>query len=559
MSGEVRRKKWIAFVIGLAVLLATLGSRITIARLLANDEPDDGRTYALLANNLLEHHVYSLETAAPFNPTLIRLPGYPLFLAAIYAVFGHGNNTAVRIVQALIDTATCVLAAVLAWSWLEDERQRRIAAGVAFALVALCPFTAIYVATILTETLTTFLMLLMTLAATYAFKVKKPKASLGLWFLAGGLAGAAVLVRPDSGLFAAALGLTLVIAGLSMHLEKDGNETARKFRHRLSRTILRGFVFSLAFALMLAPWTIRNERVFHLFQPLAPAHAEMPGEFVPHGYNRWLRTWIDDGRYIGPMLWNLDDKPIKIEQVPPSAFDSEDERARVAALLDRYNHPPDEEDNSDQSGQADSSKSGGDEESADDNSQDEGDQGDETGESAEGEADDSQDEAQGDEADQSVEMTPEIDAGFAELARERIARAPLRYYVKLPVQRAVSLWFDTHSAYYPFAGELFPLKDLDRDEHQQLWLPLFAALVWLYTLLGVAGAIVLLLKPQGASRLWLLLVLLMTLPRIAFFSTLENPEPRYVVELFAFVSILGAIALARIKLKRSEAKVPAMG
>jgi hypothetical protein len=35
---------------------------------------------------------------------LIRLPGYPLFLAAIYSVFGHGNNTAVRVVQAVLDT-----------------------------------------------------------------------------------------------------------------------------------------------------------------------------------------------------------------------------------------------------------------------------------------------------------------------------------------------------------------------------------------------------------------------------------------------------------------------
>lgn len=551
--------------LGLVVLLATLGSRIAIARLLANDEPDDGRMYALLAKNLLEHHVYSLETTSPFNPTLIRLPGYPLFLAAIYAVFREGNNTAVRVVQAVIDTATCVLAAMLAWSWVEDEKQKRIAAGAAFALAALCPFTAIYVATILTETLTTFLMLLMTLAATYAFKTRSRRASLGLWFLAGGVAGAAVLVRPDSGLFAAALGLTLVIAGLLMRDERALIETARKFMPRVWRTILRGAIFSLAFALMLAPWTARNERVFHLFQPLAPAHAEMPGEFVPQGYNRWLRTWIDDERYVGPMLWNLDDKQIKIEQLPPSAFDSAEERARVAALLEGYNHPPDEESNSDESGKADSSQPGSVGESANDNSQDEGDkasgddedQGDEAGASVGDEADDSSDEAQGDEANQSVEMTPELDAGFAELARERIARAPLRYYVKLPMKRAVALWFDTHSAYYPFAGELFPLKDLDRD--QQLWLPLLAVLVWVYTLLGLAGAVVLWLRGRGASRLWLLLVLLMTLPRIAFFSTLENPEPRYVVELFAFVSILGAIALARIKFKRAEANVKAMG
>jgi len=33
--------------------------------------------------------------------------------------------------------------------------------------------------------------------------------------------------------------------------------------------------------------------------------------------------------------------------------------------------------------------------------------------------------------------------------------------------------------------------------------------------------------------------------RIGFFATLENPEPRYVVEVFPFLSILGGIALTR--------------
>jgi hypothetical protein len=34
--------------------------------------------------------------------------------------------------------------------------------------------------------------------------------------------------------------------------------------------------------------------------------------------------------------------------------------------------------------------------------------------------------------------------------------------------------------------------------------------------------------------------------RFGFFATLENPEPRYVVEVFPFLSILGGIALTRV-------------
>src|SRR5205807_6484863 len=91
--------------------------------------------------------------------------------------------------------------------------------------------------------------------------------------------------------------------------------------------------------LMLTPWTIRNWRVFHLFQPLAPMNAEMPDEFVARGYICWLKTWIDDQRYIDPFDWELNIEPINIDDLPDSAFDSDAERARVAALLDQYNHP----------------------------------------------------------------------------------------------------------------------------------------------------------------------------------------------------------------------------
>jgi hypothetical protein len=38
----------------------------------------------------------------------------------------HQHNTAVRIVQALLDTDTCVLVAWLAWLWQPDERRKNI-------------------------------------------------------------------------------------------------------------------------------------------------------------------------------------------------------------------------------------------------------------------------------------------------------------------------------------------------------------------------------------------------------------------------------------------------
>ncbi|HBB87469.1 MAG TPA: hypothetical protein DC047_07635, partial [Blastocatellia bacterium] len=99
------------------LLTAAFCFRVMVARFLPNDAPFDGKVYAQIARNVLEQHVYSHAVEPPYDPSLIRLPGYPLFLAGIYAVFGHGDNTAVRIAQALIDTVSCALIALLAFYW----------------------------------------------------------------------------------------------------------------------------------------------------------------------------------------------------------------------------------------------------------------------------------------------------------------------------------------------------------------------------------------------------------------------------------------------------------
>src|SRR5712692_4497806 len=574
---KMRNGKWLVF-LGLLIVAGIF--RIAVAHHWPNDAPDDSKTYARIARNVLEQHSYSEAEAPPYEPTLIRLPGYPLFLAVIYKVFGHGNNGAVRIVQALIDTATCGLIALLAFYWEPDEERKRAAAIAALALAAVCPFTAIYSATVLTEVPTMFLAVAMCVAATLAFRKtfttedkegskgnRSFKHSLLCWLIAGLLGGLAVLIRPDSGLFVAAIGLALVVTG------------AIRFKGQLRKTFAPAAIFSLAFVLVLTPWTIRNARVFNLFQPLAPAHGEMPNEFVARGYYRWLRTWLDDERYIAPFLWSLDSDPIALDDVPPQAFDSEDEENRVAELLEKYNHPdgsqtanstpqqpqpsptpqasptqtppnsarstgkptPDSTQKNSNANANSNVADTGDESDQNGNSSDQGDETDNPNESAQSEP----------EPHGPVEMTPEIDAGFAQIARERIARHPFRFYVWLPIARAETMWFDTHSQYWPFEGDLLPFEDLDYTHYQHIWLPLFAGLTGAYTLLGLLGGWLLWSSGKSAARRWLLLVSLIIFLRLAFFSTLENPEPRYVVEFFPFLSILGGIGLARVpKLSR---------
>src|SRR5438552_9652498 len=113
MMGQLKffTKKSIA--VAVLLTLVALGFRLFIALRLPTDEPDDGRLYARIASNVLDHGVYSIATEEPYSPTYIRLPGYPLFLAAVYKLFGHDNNKAVRVIQGVVDTLTCWLVAWL--------------------------------------------------------------------------------------------------------------------------------------------------------------------------------------------------------------------------------------------------------------------------------------------------------------------------------------------------------------------------------------------------------------------------------------------------------------
>ncbi|MBC8030847.1 MAG: glycosyltransferase family 39 protein [Pyrinomonadaceae bacterium] len=533
------------------LLTAAFSFRLALARLLPNEEPVDSQVYAQLARNLLDHRVYSPAIEPPFEPSFIRLPGYPLFLAGVYSIFGLENNTSVRVVQALVDTLSCGLIALMAFLWEPDRKLKRRTSINALALAAFCPFTAIYVATILPETLTIFFSLAMCLTATLAFKATTQRNVALLWGATGLLAGAAVLVRPDSGLFAAAIGITLVVTTLGRASEASFTNRRDEILFRFARASYLGALFSLAFCLALVPWAIRNSRVFGVFQPLAPTHAAMPGEFVPRGYFAWLRTWLDDSRYVGPMIWGLDEFPIKLDDIPDQAFDSPEEKLRVATLLEKYNRPgtapgglPD--DGSEEPSPLEDQRNQGDEAESGQTFPEE--QADESDELSADELSAAQPNSQSPPGSseqspvQPVQMTPEIDAGFARIAKERVARNRLRYYLLLPARRGVSLWFDTHSQYYPFEGELLPLQNLDSKSQQQIWLPLFAGLTLFYTALGILGGRRLWQSNEFEARRWLLLATLLIFLRIAYFATLENPEPRYTVELFPFLAILGGIA-----------------
>src|ERR1700732_2204845 len=176
---------------------------------------DDSRLYADIAKNWLQHGIYGVTDSGQIVPTLSRLPGYPAFLAAIFAVFGADNFRAALLVQVLFDLGTCFLSADLSRRLISAR-----AAKGAFALAAICPFLANYAAAALTETLEIFFTALaLDLAvcglrldagdSSTAIVAQKPRTI--VWLGCGLSIGAAILLRPDGGILFAAIGGYLLI------------------------------------------------------------------------------------------------------------------------------------------------------------------------------------------------------------------------------------------------------------------------------------------------------------------------------------------------------------
>src|SRR6266568_4768764 len=164
----------------------------------------DSLIYGDLARNLLQHGIYGRTLADGIHPTLIRLPGYPLFLAVCFSSFGMANFRAVLNVQIVVDLVTCLLIAAFVRR-IRGERQ----AWIALWLAVLCPFTANYTANAMTETLAVFCVAL----ALYGMALLRQNP--GPWAI-GLLAfafGFSALLRPDGALLAVAFCSAIALYG----------------------------------------------------------------------------------------------------------------------------------------------------------------------------------------------------------------------------------------------------------------------------------------------------------------------------------------------------------
>src|SRR5271155_1208446 len=135
--------------------LAGLVLRIFFVLKFPVTDSGDAPFYIELAWNWLKNRVYGFPINGVLTPVDMRTPGYPAFLAAIFAFAGNSQR-AVMLVQAVLDVVTCFIIALIAARLAPSQHRQRVAIA-ALWLAALCPFTANYTAVVLTETLTIFL------------------------------------------------------------------------------------------------------------------------------------------------------------------------------------------------------------------------------------------------------------------------------------------------------------------------------------------------------------------------------------------------------------------
>ena len=74
----------------------------------------DTLIYGSIAKNWLRYGIYGFTFGQDIpRPTLIRLPGYPLFLAVCFRLFGFDRYIAIMCLQSAIDLCTCLLISAL--------------------------------------------------------------------------------------------------------------------------------------------------------------------------------------------------------------------------------------------------------------------------------------------------------------------------------------------------------------------------------------------------------------------------------------------------------------
>ena len=477
-----------------AALGGGLGLRLWMMRRFPQSDVDT-QIYGDLAKNMLLHGQFAItDGSGVIHSTLIRLPGYPLFLAACFQVFGVANYQAVIYVQIAIELA--------AWVLLADFVRRiwnERAGWNTLWLAALCPFPAIYTVSPLTESLTLSCICLAVWSLERYLSGRRWMPLLGFTFALS----LAALLRPDGALLAFALWPALLLNKSTKGVEEPnfvGGPAEKQvlrsaqddkifggagggivLRTIGARAILRAVICAVLAIAPFGVWTARNWSTFHVFEPLAPRYANDPGEDPHLGWQHWVKTWCLDFSCTYEVYWLVPGERIEMASLPAWAVDDAAQKTETEALIADY--------------------------------------------------------------DDALDLSPELDRRFETLAQERIAAHPWRSHLLLPVGRLADMALRPRVENLPIDLRWW---EYFRHYSETRFSVVYGVVNLVLLGLGVVG---LCLRPRFWGYLAVYLVL-----RSLLLTTVEAPETRYTLEFFPVVFAMGGIALQWVLRRRRTAK-----
>lgn len=244
-----------------AILLLGLGLRVDNAWQ-GRAPVYDAQGYASIAANLERGEGFTLGAGAT-QPASNYSPGLPLFVTGVYAVTGGVHERAARLVLALIGALSVLFA------YLIGCRLSGSAAGlIGAAAVAVYPAFLEYQGMLMSEPLAASLLsgaVLATLWAAGPADLARVR-----WLVPGLLLGALALVRPEY------LAISLPVAVVVF---------ARRGRDDWRAGLVQALVLLVGLAVVVAPWTVRNEVALGRFVPISTGGGQVlfSGSYLPSG------------------------------------------------------------------------------------------------------------------------------------------------------------------------------------------------------------------------------------------------------------------------------------
>ena len=201
----------------------------------------------------------------PGQPTLFLVPGYAVFMAGIFGIFGAGNYLAVRGVQLILGLITVLLGLKIAGRFLSGRYL--FLAGLFFALN---PFELYYEAIPATQALFSLLFLLGILLS---LRLLRSSLDGGRFLLDASMAGVvwalAFYVRPAALPIMLWLVLILPFTPVLKRITdrfKGDSQTDEGNRWCSGRGFISALIILTLFSLIMLPWGLRNREISGTFR-----------------------------------------------------------------------------------------------------------------------------------------------------------------------------------------------------------------------------------------------------------------------------------------------------